>query len=727
MNNITSKLNFSSKRKLPVFLQSEAAECGLTSICMIANYYGYKIDLLSLRRKYPISLKGATLKQLVGIASQLKLAGRPLKVELDQMKSLNTPVILHWDLNHFVVLKKVKKNGIVIHDPAKGEVYVSMDAVSKSFTGIALELRPTEDFKEKDEELKLGLGVLWKSITGLKRSLLQIITLSLVLQFLALLAPYFIQLVVDNVVITDDRRFLFVLGIGFTLLLLLQVATQAFRSWVVVYLRTTLGIQLVSNLFRHMLRLPMSWFGKRFIGDITSRFNSLEYIKQLLSGGFVEGLIDGLMATITLVMMFIFAPQLAMITVVAISLYTLSRFALFQPIRNHTKEKLQLKSVSDSLFYESVRSVQPVKVFSGEAIRQSKLENANADWMNADIKLGKLTIAYNTFKELLQGLEYVLLIWIGAYLVLDENMTLGVLFAFLAYRQQFTTSAQTLLDKIFEWRMMGLHLSRIADIALEEQEQALETEHPELDQARGKIELKNISYRYNENEPFIFENISLTIEAEECVALIAPSGFGKTTLLKIIMGLLPPSSGSVLIDGKDITQVGLSNYRNVTSAVMQGDDLLSGSLADNISFFAIDQDMERLEQAAKDAFIYDDIAAMPMGFHSLAGDMGSTLSGGQVQRILIARALYKKPKVLFLDEASSALDTATEKQINSVLKSLGITRIMISHRQETIQMADRIIDLTQVPQTQAAPPKDEAQAQAQVSEKAQQAKLQVVK
>ena len=244
--------------------------------------------------------------------------------------------------------------------------------------------------------------------------------------------------------------------------------------------------------------------------------------------------------------------------------------------------------------------------------------------------------------------------------------------------------------------MMWLHLSRIADIALEEQERSLETDHPELENVSGKIELKNISYRYNENEPYIFENISLTIDAEECVALIAPSGFGKTTLMKIIMGLLPPTSGSVMIDGKDITQIGLNNYRNVTSAVMQGDDLLSGSLADNISFFSIDQDMQRLEQVAKDAFIYDDISAMPMGFHSLAGDMGSTLSGGQVQRILIARALYKNPKVLFLDEASSALDTITERKINTVLKNLGITRVMISHRQETIQMADRTIDLTQV-------------------------------
>lgn len=693
MSELLDKLSFSNRRKLPVILQSEGAECGLACICMIANYYGHKIDLFSIRQKYPISLKGANLKQLIGIGAQLSLTGRPVKVELDKLVNLTTPVILHWDLNHFVILKQVKQQGIVIHDPAKGEVFYSWAKASKSYTGIALELRPTEDFKAKDEETQLGFGVLWRSITGLKRSLGQIVILSVTVQLLALLAPYFIQLVVDNVVVTNDRHFLWVLGLGFGLLMLLQVATKAFRSWVILYLRTTLGIQLVSNLFRHLLRLPMAWFGKRFIGDIISRFQSLDYIKRLLSGGFVEGAIDGVMAILTLTMMFIFSPLLALVTVIAVSLYAFSRTILYPAMRNSTKESLQLRAVSDGLFYESVRSVQPVKIFSGEAIRQSKLENANADWMNADIKVGWLTIAIGTFQELLYGLEYVLLIWLGATLVLDEALTIGMFFAFLAYRQQFATSSQTLLSKIFEWRMMGLHLSRIADIALEDQEESLETEFPALQNVEGKIELKDLSFQYNENEPFLFKDLTLTIEAGECVVLTAPSGFGKTTLMKIIMGLMPPTSGSVLLDGRDIKQIGLNNYRSVTSAVMQGDNLLSGSIGENISFFALEQESELLDQAAQDAHIYDDIMAMPMGFHSLAGDMGSTLSGGQVQRVLIARALYKKPKILFLDEASSALDIATEKKINQVLKHMGVTRVMIAHRKETIEMADRVIDL----------------------------------
>ncbi|TQV84263.1 peptidase domain-containing ABC transporter [Exilibacterium tricleocarpae] len=692
-DSVLGKLKFGSRHSLPVVLQGEASECGLASICMIANYYGHNIDLVSLRRKYPISLKGATLKQLVNIANMLHLSGRTLKVELDELKRLNTPVILHWNMNHFVVLASVNRNGITIHDPGKGLVNLTWKEASRSFTGIALELRPTDEFKEKDEEASLGFSVLWSSVTGLNGSILQILILSLLLQLFVLIFPYFIKLVVDNVIVTNDRNFLVILGVGFTLLTLMRVFTQAFRSWVIVYLRTILNIQLITNLFRHLLRLPMGWFGKRFVGDIISRFSSLDYIKDLLSEGFVEGIIDGAMAVLTLTMMYIFSPTLATISLIAVTLYVVSRLVLYQPMRNRTKEGIQLKAVATGMFYESVRSVQPIKVFSGESISQAKLENANAEWMNADIKLGRLEITQATFKELLYGLELVLIIWIGAYLVLGGDITLGVFFAFLSYRQQFAMSTQTLLDKIIQFRMMGLHLSRIADIALEDQEEALETEFPAPTNVMGKIEVENLSYRYNENEPYIFENLSFTIEAGECVVIVAPSGFGKTTLMKVLMGLLKASGGSVLVDGRDITQIGLNNYRQMTSAVMQGDYLLSGSIGDNISFFAVEQDMELLEAASRDACIYDDIMAMPMGFNTLAGDMGSTLSGGQVQRVLLARALYKQPKILYLDEASSALDVNTEKKINMVLKNMGITRIMIAHRKETIDMADRVIDI----------------------------------
>ncbi|MDT8398892.1 MAG: peptidase domain-containing ABC transporter [Pseudomonadales bacterium] len=513
---------------------------------------------------------------------------------------------------------------------------------------------------------------------------------------LVLTTPLYIQTVVDNVVVTRDREFLWILGIGFLLLLLFRLITQAFRSWVILYLRSTLGIQLVTNLFRHLLHLPMDWFGKRAVGDILTRLGSLDYIKNQVSEGLVEGVIDGVMAILTLTMMFIFSAKLAAITLVAVTLYVLIRNLLYNLVRARTKENIQLKGRSNTLFYEVVRTVQPIKIFNGEAISQAKLENTNADLINSDIKLGRLTITKTTVNELIYGAEYILVIWIGALSVINEEITIGVLFGFIAYRQQFATSSQTLLDKFFAWRMMSLHLSRVADIVLEDEEEHLESEMEVGDRFKGQLALKGVSYRYHSQEPFLFRNLSLSIEQGECVCIVAPSGYGKTTLMKVMMGLMQPSEGKIYLDGMDITRIGMKNYRRMVSAVMQGDTLLGGSIADNITFFAIERDQELMEECARQAQVYEDIMSMPMGFSSLAGDLGSTLSGGQVQRVLIARALYKRPKILFLDEASSALDIPTEKKINEVLSNLGITRIMIAHRKETILMADRIIRLQEL-------------------------------
>ncbi|MGI9282219.1 MAG: peptidase domain-containing ABC transporter [Endozoicomonas sp.] len=326
----------------------------------------------------------------------------------------------------------------------------------------------------------------------------------------------------------------------------------------------------------------------------------------------------------------------------------------------------------------------------------SKWQNSYADWVNADIKVGRLQIAWNTFHGLVSGIEYIALVWIGASLVLGNVFSIGMLYAFLAWRQQFSQKAQTFVDKIFEYRMLSLHLERISDIAHANDEEYLDTVHEELSSVKGEITLKDICYRYSEEESWLLENINLTIQSGECVAIIAPSGFGKTTLMKVMMGLIQPQQGSVLIDGKDVRHIGLRNYRRFTSAVMQEDQLLSGSIAENIAFFDNAPDQSKVEECAAAAGILPEIMAMPMGMQTLVGDMGSTLSGGQVQRLLLARALYVKPSVLFLDEATSHLDVGIEQHINTMLKGLGITRVMIAHRQETIAMADRVINLAEI-------------------------------
>jgi ATP-binding cassette subfamily B protein RaxB len=352
--------------------------------------------------------------------------------------------------------------------------------------------------------------------------------------------------------------------------------------------------------------------------------------------------------------------------------------------------------------------VQSVKLFSREGLRQTIYENLLVDRMNADIKTQKIGISFQTANTLIFGIENIIVIYLGARLVLDGGFSIGMLFAFISYKLQFVQRAAGLIDKLIELRMLNLHAERIADIALTPVDAAaglgaglgagLVGMAPALSdatvQAMPKIEVRNLTFRYSPLERPVLENLSFTIEPGEIVAIVGASGCGKTTLMKVMLGLLKPEKGEVIIAGQDIHRVDPQSYRGLIGTVMQDDSLFAGSLLDNITFFDPVVDTQRAMSAAAIAAIHDDIARMPMQYNTLIGDMGSSLSGGQRQRVILARAFYKQPKILFLDEATSHVDVMQEKAINDVLKQLGITIVMIAHRPETIQAAARAIDLS---------------------------------
>ncbi len=692
MENPVQLLRYSFKKHLPVILQTEVAECGLASMAMVANYYGYKADLNALRRKYAISSKGATLQGLIKLADNLQFSSRPLRLELEELSQLKTPCILHWDLNHFVVLKAVKGNKITIHDPALGVRTLKLEEVSKHFTGVALELTPTPDFKPEKITKRAKLSHFWSKITGLKRVLVQILVLSLLLQVFAIASPFYMQLVVDDVIISRDVDLLIVLALGFGIMQLINLSVTALRGVVLLYMGTQLNIQMAANLFRHLLKLPMDYFQKRHIGDIVSRFGSLEDVKQLLTTGLIETIVDGIMAIGLLVMLFIYNPMLAFIVIGAVILYTVIRLALYRPYRQLNEEAIVADAKQNSNFMETVRGVQSIKLFGNESQRQTVWHNYYADAMNTGIRIGKLDIGYNFINGILFGLENIIVIYLAASLVMDSLMTIGMLYAFMSYKNQFTGKASALVNKFIEFKMLSLHMERLGDIILTEQEKDIDNQQ-QLPNVSGRLGLSNVSFRYSDNEPHLFKNLNATIEEGSSIAIVGASGCGKTTLMKIMLGLLKPETGAITIDGYDIRKVGLRTYRNLIGTVMQDDQLLSGSIADNICFFDPEVDQQRIEEAAQMAAIHHDISAMPMGYHTLIGDMGSSLSGGQKQRLLLARALYRNPKILFLDEATSHLDVGLESVVNDTVKKLNITRIIIAHRPETIAMADHVVAL----------------------------------
>ncbi|AIY66248.1 peptidase domain-containing ABC transporter [Pseudoalteromonas piratica] len=694
-NNVSllSLVNFNSSNKLPQIIQSELSECGIACIVMISSFFGKKVDINYLRKRFETSLKGSTLHQLISISDELELSSRALRLELHELTNLKQPSILHWDLNHFVVLKKATKNYIEIHDPAIGLRRLSYNEVSKHFTGVALELTPTSEFKKEDVRQKVKIQDLWNKMIGLIPALLRILFLSLILQFVALASPYYLQLVLDEVVLSHDYNLLIVLALGFALLTIINILTTAFRSLVTLHLSSILSIQLASNLFRHLLRLPLSFFEKRHTGDIVSRFESLDSINKIITTGLVEILVDALMALSTLILIYIYSPQLSLVVISAVLLYALLRLVLFSPMKRLTEDSIVTAAKENTNFMETVRSVQSIKLFNGESKREIKWQNCYADNINATIKLGKLNILFTTLNNSIFGFEKIIIIFLAAKAVMAGGLTIGMMMAFMSYKQQFSSRMIALIEKLLEIKMLNLHLGRIADIALTDKENTgKRIQNKRL--IKGNLMIDNIGYRYTSDEPYIFENLSLKIDAGSSIAITGPSGVGKSTLLKLLMGIFRVQRGNLLIDGQEINHLGIENYRSQIAAVMQDDQLISGSIRENISFFDTHIKFDKVEECAKNAGVYEDIIKMPMGFDSLIGEMGSVLSGGQKQRILLARALYKEPKILFLDEATSHLDISLEKMINDKIKSLNITRIMVAHRPETISSADKVYTLS---------------------------------
>jgi len=695
-----ARLHFWGRTRAPVILQTEAAECGLACLAMVASYHGYEIDHASLRRRFPISMMGATLHQLIQIGQQIKLGSRPLRGEIDDLPQVKLPAVLHWDMNHFVVLTKISGKRYTLHDPGRGEVVLERDELAKHFTGLVLELTPTQDFEAKVEKQQVSLWSFWRHAQGLGGALTQILLLALVLEIFSIVAPLFKQLVVDHVIVASDRDLLVVLALGFGLLLVVQAAVNTARSWAILYLGTTLNVQLVRNLFRHLLRLPMDYFERRHLGDINSRFGSLDVIQRTLTTSFLAALIDGVLVVATLVLMFVYSPLLAFITICAVVLYGVLRALIYRPLRAASEETLVRGAKQQSNFLETVRGVQSIKLFSREGQRQALYENLLIDRVNADIKTQRITIGFQTANLLIFGIENIIVIALGARLVLDGGFSIGMLFAFISYKLQFTQRAAGLIDHWIELRMLNLHAERIADIAL------TPVEHTGMAGEAGavggtitptdaKIVIRNLTFRYAALDKPVIENLSMEINPGEIVAIVGPSGCGKTTLMKIMLGLLKPERGEVLIGGVDIHRIDPQHYRNLLGTVMQDDTLFAGSLMDNITFFDPLVDPQRAMAAATLSAIHEDIARMPMQYNTLIGDMGSTLSGGQRQRVILARALYKQPKILLLDEATSHVDVTQEKAINEILKHLGMTMVLIAHRPETIAAAHRVIDLMQ--------------------------------
>ncbi|WP_282677366.1 peptidase domain-containing ABC transporter [Serratia marcescens] len=694
-----SIFKFIKKRNIKLQLQAESAECGLACIAMVLSHYGYQADLSSLRERFPITSRGVNLKQLINICSKLDTIARPLRLELEDLNKLRMPCILHWNLNHFVVLKKINNNKATILDPARGEIKLTLDKLSGHFTGIALELYPGEGFKEGYAKKKTTFRDLPSRETRIKGTLLNILILSFIIQILILTSPFFSQILIDDVIRYQNYEMLDTVTTFFIIILFFNVSLNIYRGLMSLRFSNRISIDISTRLFHHLMGLPISFFYKRNLGDVISRFESLKVIKKFITNGFVEVIVDGVLTIVILAFMFSYNSQLSFIVLGITMLYTVIRVVLYRAYRKTSEINLNAIAIENSHFIESIRTIQSIKLAGNSGLRESQWLNKLIDTINSGMKLGQITLYSVGTNQFIFGLEAIIILYIASLQIINGTITLGMMFAFIAYKSMFTNRYREFVEKIMELKLLYLHLERVSDVTQTEKENLLpDSRFGSVTQSVTKmyIELKEISYAFSSIEAPIFKNLNLTIKEGMITAIIGPSGCGKSTLLKIMMGLLITDSGKVLIGGIDIRAYGIEKYRDSISAVLQSDELFSGSIGDNVSGFSATKDYKLIEKCAELASIHCDIMKMPMGYDTIVGDIGSHLSGGQKQRILLARALYKQPKILFLDEATCQLDYANENVVLKSLLKLNITIVIISHRKETTQIADEVIDLNRL-------------------------------
>lgn len=685
-------LHLSGAGRLPVVRQSTVAECGLACVAMIAAYLGAAEDIVSLRRRFGAPLTGVTLDFLVRTTEALGFAPRAVRCELSDMRRLRVPCILHWELNHFVVLAEVTRGHLLLHDPARGRVRVSRREADRKFTGVALEVSRARDFRRAPRLRRLRLGDLLQFDREFAVPLTAAVMFALLSQALLLAAPFYLQIVIDQVLLRGDARLLGALLVGFAVLALLQLLAGTLRQLLTQFLSQATAFGLASRVMRHLLELPVAWFRARRLGDVQQRLQALSRIQAFVTESAPALMIDTVFLVFVSGLMFSYDAALAAVVVAAGAVYTAWRVVIFRVSLEQATSLVRAEAASQTHLLESLRAAQTIKLLGGESERTRGWQKRLADRINAQLRVGNLHIADNGVRQGIFQALHLAVVFLLATRVVAGEMSIGMLSAFVAYAGMFVTRTGGVVGRVFEYLLLRVPLDRLADIVFSEREDC-GAPQGELPRLAGDVRVRRVSFSYDGESRRVLEAVSLGVGSGEFVAVRGPSGCGKSTLLRLIAGIEQPTHGVVLYDGRPAGDWPRAALRRRLGTVFQDDVLVAGTIAGNIALFDPVPDRGRIRQAARLAVIDADIERLPMGYETRIGDLGSALSTGQVQRVLLARALYRKPRLLLLDEFTSGLDEDTERLVLAALQRLCVTRIVVTHSPVVLRGADRVIDL----------------------------------
>lgn len=675
---------------MPLIRQNAKAECGFLCIAMVSAFHGRNLNSAELSNLSLRSSRGANLRHLVEFASDLNLASRAIKCGLNELKIAMLPCILHWDFNHFIVLEHVKGDSLFILDPAKGRRKIRIQEASKHYTGILLEISPGEAFKKQLRERKARpLDFIPLARYALSPLVLSI-ALSLGLQAIMLLGPFYLQLVIDRSISFDNVNLLHTLVIVFLCLKAFEFFVGFLRNLIVQYTTNAISFDMVSRLKRNLFRLPISYFQTRSIGDVLERFHSLDPIRSLIVSGALNVGIDGLLAILLVVVLLNYSALLTSIVLMGIVIYIALRVIFYSFIRSRDADAIEAKAEEATVFVENLRGIHTIRSNQMSAEREAKWRNRAADAINADIRAGTMRLLYRSLKDLLAGLAFIIVVYFAAVQIIDDNFSIGMLTAFLAYASQLESRARALVDLVVDYNLLSVHVDRVTDIVLTETE-----DDPPASSDRavftGKIELSAVGFSYSKTGPSVLRNINLQIEPGDKLLVLGPSGHGKSTLLRLIMQQYRPSSGNIEYDGHHADTWNKNQLFEKVRHVLQDDVLLPGSILKNLTCFSEAPDFEHVQHCLRLVGMEREVNNMPMQLNSIIDDMGSNLSGGQRQRLCIARALYQNPSLLILDEATSNLDEDNERHVMHSLSALDIGLIVVSHRPSLRQFCDKVL------------------------------------
>ncbi|WP_143288252.1 peptidase domain-containing ABC transporter, partial [Calothrix rhizosoleniae] len=685
-------------KQYPYYAQHSASDCGAACLVMISGFWGKRFSVNRLRDMTNASRSGASLRALASAAEGLGFATRPVKATLEKFAEQSLPAIAHWEGNHFIVVYEINKKRVIVGDPALGQRQLTRKEFAAGWTGYALLLQPTSLIKDAQEE-SVGLWKFFELIKPHSKVLLEIFIASVIMQLFGLVTPVFTQLLLDRVLVQRSVATLNAIGLGMLVFGFFNIAMNAVRSYLLAHTANRISISLIVGFIKHTFRLPLSYFESRYVGDITSRIAENRKIQSFLMGQSLSIVLDMLTLVIYLTLMFWYSWKMALFVLLTVPPFFILALASTGILRRISREVFNAGAEQKSYLIESLTGVRTVRSLGIEQTVRWRWEELLNNVVRKRFHSKIIGIRLSMIGGAIQTFTSTGLMWFGAWQVIQGELTVGQLVAFNMLVGHVLGPFKRFSGLWTQFQEIVISVERLNDVLEAEPEEDLHNKpRKTLGKLRSHIQFQNVTFRYHpESKTNVLENLNFEIQPEQMVALVGRSGSGKTTLSKLILGLYPPTDGKVLIDGHDVTGISLQSLRSQVGIVDQDTFLFGGTIRENIAIAHPEASLDEIIQAANFAGADEFIQQLPLGYETKIGEGGGMLSGGQRQRIAIARALMGNPRLLLFDEATSHLDTESERIIQNNLKKIlkGRTSVIIAHRLSTVRNADLILVLDQ--------------------------------